>query len=250
MKILEINNVCFTYERLEILHQANLSIEKGQFVLLQGPNGAGKSTLLKLILGELTPLKGQISLYQTDVKHFKNWDKISYVPQSGYQHLAHFPATVSEIVATNLYNRMGRFRFPGQKEAQAIRDALEAVDMQAYAKRMIGELSGGQRQRVLLAKALISKPELLILDEPVSGIDAKNTLAFYQLLKHLNQEEGLTVLMVTHDIGGTFALADKHFCIEEGNLLELSREVLEKERLHRHVHTPGACHDLHEPISV
>ena len=250
MTILEIKDVCFAYDRLEILHQANLRIEEGDFVLLQGPNGAGKSTLLKLILGELAPLKGHISVFNTDVKIFKNWNQISYVPQRGYDHQAHIPATVSEIVATGSYSRSGRFRFQSKKNEQRIGHALEAVEMQPYARRLIGELSGGQRQRVLLAKALISNPKLLILDEPVTGIDATNTATFYRLLQRLNKEEGLTVLMVTHDILGAVDLANKHFCIEEGNLLQLTPEVLEKERLHRHVHTPGACHDLDELISI
>ncbi len=250
MNILEINDLCFAYDRSEILHKVNLTVEKGTFAVLQGPNGAGKSTLLKLILGELRPLKGHILINGIDVRSFKDWTKLSYVPQGGLTHLVHFPATVYEIVAAGLYNRSNRFRFSRKDDHQKISAALKAVDMQTRAKQLIGELSGGQRQRVLLAKALIARPELLILDEPVTGVDADNTRTFYQLLKRLNQKEGLSILMVTHDISGTLALADKHFCIEEGNLLALSRATLEKERLHRHVHTRGACHDLDEFVSI
>ena len=125
---------------------------------------------------------------------------------------------MEEIVRANLYKQIGLFRFAGKKERQQVRAALAQVGMEEYQNRLIGRLSGGQQQRVLLARALVNEPKLLILDEPTSALDEKNASHFYQLLKKINAEKQLTVLMVTHDLKRASSYADDIWVLEDGRV--------------------------------
>ena len=165
-----------------------------------GPNGAGKSTLLKLLLGELSPSSGAVRLLGQDTARFRNWRRLGYVPQDGLARHTDFPASVEEVVLANLSGEIGLFRFPRPEHRERVRQALELVGMAGYGRRLIGALSGGQRQRVLLARALISRPEVMLLDEPTSGMDLQSGENFYRLLAGLNRDHGLTILMVSHDV--------------------------------------------------
>ena len=217
-EIIAVKHLTFSYGSTLVLRDVSFCIKKGSFAILLGQNGAGKSTLLKLLLGELKPsgAKEEIRVFGQDVRRFKDWNRLSYVPQSGLAAYVNFPASVEEIVQANLYKEIGLFRFPGKKEHAAVMATLSLVGMEAYAKRLIGNLSGGQRQRVLLARALVSRPQLLILDEPTAGMDERSTNEFLALLRKINQEQGVTILMVTHDRKRMSAMADEAWLLEDG----------------------------------
>ena len=161
---------------------------------------------------------GSIEILGQDIRQFKDWSNISYVPQNGMGGWKDFPASVEEIVRANLYKQIGLFRFAGKKERQQVRAALAQVGMEEYQNRLIGRLSGGQQQRVLLARALVNEPKLLILDEPTSALDEKNASHFYQLLKKINAEKRITVLMVTHDLKRAASYADDIWVLEDGKI--------------------------------
>jgi zinc transport system ATP-binding protein len=199
--VLKMEHVSFRYEKENVLEDIHLAVPKGAFLGLVGPNGSGKSTLLKCVLGLLKPQKGHISLFGTPIESFKEWHRIGFVSQKANSFNTGFPATVYEVVASGLTAKRGMFRFFTKSDRQAVSEAIEAVGMSAFAKRNIGELSGGQQQRIFIARAIVSKPELLILDEPTVGVDIHHVQSFYNMLDELNQRLGITLILVTHDIG-------------------------------------------------
>lgn len=199
--IIDIKQLSYRYEKDIVLENINLSIPDGSFLAIVGPNGSGKSTLLKLILGLLKLQKGEIFLFGQEMNKFKDWQQIGYVSQKANSFNTGFPATVFEVVASGLTKKLGLFHFFKKEHRQRVYEALEAVGMKKFSNRNIGELSGGQQQRVFIARALVSEPRLLILDEPTVGVDAENVNAFYQMLGDLNKSRAITLLLVTHDIG-------------------------------------------------
>jgi zinc transport system ATP-binding protein len=199
--IIEIKQLSYRYEKEMVLENINLTVPEGSFLAIVGPNGSGKSTLLKLILGLLKPQKGEIRLFGHDMNKFKDWQQIGYVSQKANSFNTGFPATVFEVVSSGLTKKLGMFRFFKKEDSQKVLDALDAVGMKKFSNRNIGELSGGQQQRVFIARALVSEPKLLILDEPTVGVDAENVNSFYQMLGDLNKSRSITLLLVTHDIG-------------------------------------------------
>lgn len=211
MNVLETNDLCFAYGNTPVLDRVSFSLDEGGFAALVGVNGAGKSTLLRLLLGELRPTSGSISLMGQELTHFKGWQHIGYVPQEGLTRKAAFPASVNEVVLANLYRFIGRFRMPRRAHYAAVEQTLAQVGMQEYGNRLLSELSGGQRQRVQLAQALVCRPDLLLLDEPTAGLDAQSSEEFYALLKKLNREQGLSVLLVSHDLQEIPKLTDTIF---------------------------------------
>ncbi|WP_141431545.1 metal ABC transporter ATP-binding protein [Bacillus sp. 03113] len=199
--IIKINKLSYRYEKENVLDNIDLTIPKGAFVAIVGPNGSGKSTLIKLILGLLKLQKGAISLFGENIANFKEWQRIGFVSQKANSFNTGFPASVYEVVASGLTKKLGLFRFRKKEDHFLILKAIESVGLTPFLQRNIGELSGGQQQRVFIARALVSDPELLILDEPTVGVDAENVQSFYQMLEELNKHLGITLLLVTHDIG-------------------------------------------------
>lgn len=199
--IIDIKQLSYRYEKDIVLENINLSVAKGAFLAIVGPNGSGKSTLLKLVLGLLKLQKGEIYLFGQEINKFKNWDKIGYVSQKANSFNTGFPATVYEVVASGLTKKLGLLSFFKKEHSEKVLTSLDAVGMKKFKDRNIGELSGGQQQRVFIARALVSEPELLILDEPTVGVDAENIKAFYEMLDVLNKNKAITLVMVTHDIG-------------------------------------------------
>ena len=197
--LIELQNISFQYDYTKVLSQLSLTIHEGDYVALLGPNGSGKSTLLKIILGLLKPTSGTITLFGEDAAKFKKREWIGYVSQKANAFNGGFPATVKEVVASGLTKKLGLFKRKASNQDALVKEALEAVDMYPYLNRNIGELSGGQQQRVFIARALIAKPKMLILDEPTVGIDKENVAIFYQLMEKLNKA-GMTLLIVTHDM--------------------------------------------------
>ena len=199
--IIQIRHLSYRYERENVLEDINLTIHKGSFLGIVGPNGSGKSTLLKLILGLIKPQNGEILLFGKDIQRFRNWQKVGYVSQKANSFNTGFPATVFEVVSSGLTKKVGLFRYLSKADHEKVEQTIDSVGMADFSKKNIGELSGGQQQRVFIARALVSEPELLILDEPTVGVDAENVSSFYQLLIDLNKKVGITLLLVTHDIG-------------------------------------------------
>lgn len=207
-KVIEIKNISFQYDREIVLNQIHLTVPKGSFLGIVGPNGSGKSTLLKLILGLLRPDEGEILLFGEKQSKFRQWERIGFVSQKANSFNTGFPATVFEVVASGLTGKIGLFRFLRPKHKREIIQAIEQVGMKEFMYRKIGELSGGQQQRVFIARAIVSRPEILILDEPTVGVDAKNVQSFYKILKSLKEQRGITLLMVSHDIDALLSEAD------------------------------------------
>ncbi|RSK27865.1 metal ABC transporter ATP-binding protein [Bacillus sp. HMF5848] len=199
--VLEISNLYYRYDKELVLDNIDLSIPEGSFLALVGPNGSGKSTLIKSILRLLQPQQGNITLFGEDINKFKNWYKVGYVSQKANSFNSGFPATVFEVVRSGLVSKKGLFSFFTKEDEKQVYKALESVNMVEFNNRNIGELSGGQQQRVFIARAIVSNPSLLILDEPTVGIDAEHSQKFYDLLAYLNQSLNITLLMVTHEVG-------------------------------------------------
>lgn len=204
--VVEVSGLSFRYDRENVLEQIDLNIPKGAFLGIIGPNGSGKSTLLKLMLGLLKPQEGEICLFGTPLNRFKDWSRIGFVSQKANAFNTGYPATVLEVVESGLVKKTGLFRFLGPGARKEAMEAIRSVGMEAYAHQNIGELSGGQQQRVFIARAIVSKPEILMLDEPTVGVDQRHVRSFYEMLEQLNREWGITLILVTHDIG---AVSDK-----------------------------------------
>lgn len=229
-RLIEINNLNFGYSERLILKNISFTVYKGDFIGIIGANGSGKSTLIKLMLKIVAPLSGEIKLLGKDISAFGRWSKVGYISQKAGSFNSGFPATVEEIVQANLFSKIGLLRLPKKRHRDMVEQALERVGMQDYRKSLIGNLSGGQQQRVFIARVLVGEPELLLLDEPTTGIDAKSEEAVYCLLARLNKELGLTVVMVTHDIGAITVHANRLICLAESGLLEHDpREGMTKE---------------------
>lgn len=200
-KLVELKEVTFGYDEQIVLKNISLEVYKGDYLGIIGPNGSAKSTLLKLILGIEKPLKGTIRLFDDEIHKFKQWNKIGYVSQKANSFNKSFPATVEEIVEANLNAAKKNQKKFIKSNKELIDRVLEIVKMKDYKNRLIGNLSGGQQQRVFIAKALVSEPELLILDEPTVGIDMASQEIFYDIIGKLNEKWDMTIILVSHDIG-------------------------------------------------
>jgi len=185
---IEIKNLSFSYGEEEILTNVNCKIDVGNYVGIVGHNGSGKSTLLKLILGILKPKKGKVYLFGKDNASSIEWSKIGYVSQKAGIATSHIPITVEEVIKME------------KVTDEAMDEALTSVDMLTSKHKLLRELSGGQQQRIFIARALVKKPQLLILDEPTVGVDVKTQETFYSLLSRLNTENNITLLLVSHDL--------------------------------------------------
>ncbi|MBM3673443.1 MAG: metal ABC transporter ATP-binding protein [Actinobacteria bacterium] len=175
--LLEADAISFAYGREPVLDAVSLTVRAGEFVALVGPNGSGKSTLLRVLLGLSRPASGSVRCFGTDPRHLPERGRIGYVPQRARLR-PELPATVEEVVATGRLARRGWWRRPRSTDRAAVGHALEAVALTQLRGRPVTELSGGQQQRVLIAKALASDPELLILDEPIAGVDVESQHLF------------------------------------------------------------------------
>lgn len=199
--IIRLDQIHFSYEQKKVLEDVNLNVNQGMFMGLVGPNGGGKSTLIKLILGLEEPEQGSIYLLDKPISKFKDWNRIGFVSQKANTFNKGFPATVFEVVAMGLTAKIGYFKWMNKQDKEKVHHAIDLVGMADYTKQNIGNLSGGQQQRIFIARALVSEPKLLILDEPTVGIDYKYVERFYELLHKLNREEDITLLLVSHDTG-------------------------------------------------
>lgn len=210
-KAVEVNGLSFGYNENKIFDNVSFSVDKGDYLGIIGPNGSGKSTLIRLMLNMISPMKGEIILLGHNIKNFPHWSKVGYISQKANAINISFPATVEEILKANI-NTSGRQGIATSRRAflkEKIYRALEIVGMESCGKELIGNLSGGQQQRVFIARMLVNEPEIMFLDEPTSGIDARSEEAVYCLLARLNSEMGITIVMATHDIGAITVHANK-----------------------------------------
>lgn len=200
---IEAEDLCVNLGSERILSDVTFRIQRGEFVGIAGPNGGGKSTLLRAILGLVPTCCGTVRLLGKPQAEFRDHHRIGYVPQNASHVDQAFPATALEIVRLGRVRRSGSTYLPhpflARREDDAALSALRSVGVKALAKRRIGTLSGGQRQRVLLAKALVGEPDVLILDEPTTGIDPQSRDEFAHLLLDLNRDRAITVILVSHD---------------------------------------------------
>jgi zinc transport system ATP-binding protein len=195
--ILTADNITLKYGRHEVLTDASFTVEAGDYIGIVGPNGSGKTSLMKAMLGLITPTGGKFS-YAGEVRDNRF---IGYLPQKVISGDPLFPAKVREVVAMGLLSSKGFPKHLSQEDYKKVDDILSRLKIGNLAEKKIGNLSGGQQQRVLLARALVSSPRLLILDEPTSALDPKVRENFYSILKELNEQDGVTILLVSHDIG-------------------------------------------------
>ena len=194
-------DLCVGYDGKAVLQDLNFAVFSGDYLCIVGENGSGKSTLMKTILGLQQPVRGRILTLDGLRKN-----EIGYLPQQT-QVQKDFPASVREIVLSGCQGRCGSRPFYNKEEKQLAADAMEKMQIEQLAKRCYRELSGGQQQRVLLARALCATRKMLLLDEPVSGLDPKVTAEMYSLIEKLNREDGITVIMISHDIAAAVKYA-------------------------------------------
>ncbi len=196
--VFDVKNLSYYINGQEILKNLSFIIKQGEYCAVIGPNGGGKTTLIRLLLGLEKPSFGEIKLFGLELKKFEAWNKIGYVPQRVSQIDRNFPANVYEVVQMGLTATRKKNL---EKEKKIIESSMLKMDVLHLKNKLIGELSGGQRQRVMIARALASSPEVLILDEPNTGVDIKSQHRFYELLRELNTNEKITIIFITHDIG-------------------------------------------------
>ena len=212
MPLLCCKNLEFKYDAKSVLKKISFSINKGDYLCIVGENGSGKTTLVNLILGILKPYNGEIQFS----KEITN-KKIGYLPQQTEAH-KNFPASVYEVVLSGCVNKLKLFPFYSKKEKSIANENIELLEISDIKNKCFNELSGGQQQRVLLARALCATKDLLLLDEPTTGLDPMATDSLYEIIKHLNEKHDVTVIMVSHDI--------KNACKYSNHILHLGNEIL------------------------
>ena len=209
-KLIEIKNVSASYHNKFVLNDVSLCVWKDDFLGIIGPNGGGKTTLLKIILGLLKPISGEIVFYENNRP--VTLLKIGYLPQVNPID-KHFPLSVFEVVSSGLTSKKPRFKNFTSAQKERIHQLIVQIGLEAYTKSAIGELSGGQLQRVLLARAIVSNPQLLILDEPNTYVDKRFESQFYELLGEINKDTA--IILVSHDIGTLIPLVKNVACVNE-----------------------------------
>ena len=191
MEVLEVKNLKVSYSNHVALENVSFKVSDGEYICLVGENGSGKSTLVKTIVGLHKEDEGEV-----DIKIYL--DQVSYLAQTNLKDL-NFPATAKEIILSGT-QKHGKFPFYTKKDKELYKQVIKELKIEDIQNRRIGDLSGGQKQRVLIARALIREPKLLILDEPSTGLDYNITKELYEILKRLNKEKNITIIMATHDL--------------------------------------------------
>ncbi|MCL4378143.1 MAG: metal ABC transporter ATP-binding protein [Actinobacteria bacterium] len=212
--IISVSGIGFRYDTFDVLKDVSFDLETGDYIGVVGYNGSGKTTLIKVILGLLKPYTGSILIMGIPPEKFNLWDKIGYMPQNTSLLNPVFPARVEEVVSLGLLSKK---RFPKiitDKDKRAIDEVLHRLNINELKNQLIGNLSGGQQQKVFLARALVTKPELLILDEPSNALDPATREQFFSILEELNKNYGTAIIFITHDIGQIGKYANKMLYIE------------------------------------
>ncbi|MDD5022116.1 MAG: metal ABC transporter ATP-binding protein [Endomicrobiaceae bacterium] len=213
LKIIQIKDLSVKYGDIEALSKVSFEIEAGDYVGIVGPNGSGKSTLIKSVLG-LIPFEGEILFQGESLSEFMLQKKVGYLPQKMSFIDQRFPATAMEIVISGLYCQKKFPKRVTRDDYQTAGKTMEILGISGLADRSVGKLSGGQQQRVLLARALINSPQLLILDEPTVALDPQSRETFALTVQKLNRENGVTILLVSHDAGSIGKYASKFLYLD------------------------------------
>ncbi len=239
LKVVEISNLTVQYPNVKALDDVSFVVNQGDFLGIIGPNGAGKSTLFDSMLGLNTKYKGNIKFFDKDIRKSKNYLKeIGYVPQKPIFE-KNFPVTVNDVVKMGLRN---------ESDENKIDKILQQLWIHELSNRRIGELSGGQQQRVFIAKALVNNPKILILDEPVTGIDQQSIELFYSILRELNSTQKITIIWSSHDLDAVNKLANHVACLNrtlffhgtsekffsDDDLIKQYSEASMQEHMHHH----------------
>ncbi|MFA5886560.1 MAG: metal ABC transporter ATP-binding protein [Patescibacteria group bacterium] len=217
-EVLKIQNLNFSYGPSAVLSDVSFTVSQGDYLALAGPNGAGKTTLIKVILGLEKKTSGSGQLLGEDIDKFKSWEKIGYLPQKIHTFNPLFPVSAQEVVSLGLLSKKKYPKILNLADRQKIKNTLDRLGTANLARRPINELSGGEQQKVFLARALVSQPQILILDEPSAALDPETRTNFFQLLAKLNQEQKLTIIIITHDTAYIGQYANK--------LLYLDKKVI------------------------
>ncbi|PNX45608.1 MAG: ABC transporter [Thermoplasmata archaeon M11B2D] len=224
--VLEFSHVDVMRLKDLVIQDATFTINKGDYVGIVGPNGGGKTTLLRAIFGFLPIKNGSIRLFSKNIQTFSEWDRIAYIPQGAIHFDTHFPLTVTELVSLGRITRTTIGRPLRKTDWSAVRECLTLMGIDDIAEKRIGSLSGGQKQRMFIARALVRNPEILILDEPVAGIDATGLESFYKLLSDLNLKKNITILIVSHDLSSVFCRMTKILCVNKNVYMsDITREI-------------------------
>lgn len=218
--VVVIENLSFSYKGIPVLTEVTAHINCCDFVSIVGPNGGGKTTLLKLILGLLTPTKGRISVLATTPE--KARPRVGYVPQH-FHFDPQFPITVREVVLMGRLGNLSTFGKFKSRDKEIVEQVLREVELANLGNRPFADLSGGQRQRVLIARALATKPKVLLLDEPTAHVDMAAQKDLYNFLEKLN--ESLTIVMVTHDVGFVAPFINSVLCVNKTVAMHPTRQV-------------------------
>lgn len=214
--LVSFTSVSFAYREVEVLKDISFSIYPGEFIAIIGPNGGGKTTLLKLLMGFFQPKHGKISIFNENIS--KEDRSLAYVPQN-LKYDRQFPISVLEVVLEGRISKLPWYRRYRKEDREIARDSLRKVGLVGMEKKAFGELSGGQAQRVLIARALATEPSLILLDEPTANVDSQTEKDIYELLSHLHQEKGVTILMVTHHLQEIIHRVDKVLCVQRTSVL-------------------------------
>jgi len=211
---LSLEGIWVRFGTMVVLEDIYLSVKHGEILSIVGPNGSGKSTLLRTAMGFTRPSAGAVRLFGHAPADIRRQGLVGYLPQ-GSSYNTHFPLSALDVVAMSRYARVSVFERLSDTDRRAIDRALELVDMREKRSHRFGDLSGGERQRVLIARALALNPRMLILDEPSTGLDAVAQDNFYRMLVDLRDTEGMTVIIVSHDIGSVSGIVDRVACLKQ-----------------------------------
>jgi iron complex transport system ATP-binding protein len=231
---LEVKNLVFAYDSEPILKDISLSVQKGEFVGLIGPNGSGKSTLLKLMGGVMNLSDEAISINGHPINSIKKKVLARDITWISQEHPMVFPFTIQEIVLMGRHPYLPPLSFEGEEDYRIARDAMEITHTSHFSNRYFNEISGGEKQRVMLASAIAQEPEIMLLDEPTSALDLKYQIQILNILKRLNEEKKITLILATHDLNlasrycRRLILLDDGAIISDGNPAEvLKKEIIE-----------------------
>ncbi len=231
--VLEVRDLQVDRSDALVLEDVNFTIHEGDYVGIVGPNGGGKTTLMLTLLGLLPRDRGTIRLFGEDVETFSAWERIAYISQDAINFDPQFPLTARELVGLgrasggNVGHRLTR------DDWEKVDESLHFMGLDDLAGKRIGQLSGGQKQRMFVAKALVGDPEILFLDEPVTGVDASAQEAFYDRLGRLNAEKGTTVLISSHDLTAVFYRMSEIMCVNRQVYVAEITDNMEREKVLR-----------------
>jgi zinc transport system ATP-binding protein len=215
MSIVSIKNLNINFGSLDVIHNISFDVDEGDYVGLTGANGAGKTTLLRAVLGLEKIKSGSIKLFGTEFNNFSNWQNIGYLPQNISSFNPLFPATAGEVVGLGLLSQKKFPRIINRRDHEKILNTLKMFGIENLKDRPVGELSGGQQQRVFLARAMVSEPKLLLLDEPSTALDPATREIFFETIGKLNKAKKVTIILVTHDVGSVGHYANRLLYIDK-----------------------------------